>query len=308
MKKIIKIFLSLIITVFVFTTPAFAGELNIVLNQPPSMVNTTDFQIFYTAIETDQATIKVNLFIKKEGAADWKQTADKDKTDYSGKFQTRGEDFSGEGKYQFYAQAVSGATTKNSDTVELTLDTTAPGKVEDYRKERINATVFRLYFKCPADIDFEKVYIYRSKEISFTADSGTLVAEVGCAPGESKSREIGGDWDVDYYFALRALDHAGNASDVVTDAPGVVGAGQVAGATTGQTVKSGSSGTVVRLPKEGPTGDQDSEEEGELAGAGATEGEVKGENTPKSKWPYFLGGLGLILLVGAFYKLRKDQD
>lgn len=307
MKKIILTGFNLLILSFALAGSVFSGELNIILNTPPSMANTTDFQLFYTAIETDQSPIIVNLFLKKEGSSDWKQAIDEDKTDYSGKFQMRGEDFYGEGKYQFYAQAVSGATTKNSDSVEITLDTTAPGKVEDYRKERISSTNYRLYFKCPTDTDLEKVYIYKSKETSFTADPGTRVAEVGCAPGESKTHEIGGDQDVDYYFALRALDHAGNASEVVTDAPGTVETGQVAGAAV--TPTGAGTGEVVFLPEEGVTGTPTGEAaEGELGGGISSEEKVLGEAVPKaSKLPYILGGLGLVLLV-AFFFLRKKEE
>jgi len=304
MKKIIKIIFAFCLFSFAFTGKVLAGDLSIILNEPPSMENTTDFQLFYTAIETDQLPVKVNLYIQKDGDS-WRQTIDKDKTDYAGKFQLRGEDFYyGEGKYNFYAH-VDSSSGLDSNTVSLTLDTTAPGKVSDYHKERISDTNYRLYFKCPTDTDFEKVYIYRSKDTSFTADAGTRVSEIGCAPGESKTTDIGGDVNVDYYFALRALDHAGNASEVVTDAPGTVIAGQVAGASTG----TGTKGKVVLLPEEKGTPTPTEEvKEGELGGGSATEGEVKGESTPKSRLPYVLGGFGILIALGAFFVLRKKQD
>jgi len=301
MTKIIKVVFSLLVFGLIFTKPVYAGNLNIILNEPPSMENTTDFQLFYTAIEIDQLPVNVNLFLKKEGT-DWKQAIDKNKTDYAGYFQMRGEDFYGEGKYYFYAHADSGSNSVDSNTVELTLDTTAPGKVTDYHKERISETNYRLYFKCPTDTDFEKVYLYRSKDTSFTADAGTRVSEVGCAPGESKTTDIGGDANVDYYFALRALDHAGNGSEIVTDAPGNVSVGQVAGASTG----SGTKEKVVLLPKEAtatppevtPTG-------GQLGGGISQEGEVKGESTAKSNLPYLLIGVGGLIFLSAFVYLRK---
>jgi hypothetical protein len=228
MKKFINILFSFFVFGFVFAKPVLAGNLNIVLNEPLSMENTTDFQLFYTAMETDQQPIKVNLFLKKDGS-DWKQAIDKDKTGYAGYFQMRGEDFYGEGEYYFYAHIDSGSQNLDSNTIVLTLDTSAPETVIDYRKEKVNETDFRLYFTCPTDEDFEKVYVYRSGKTSFLADGSTKITEVGCAPGESKNIQISGDKNVDYYFALRALDHAGNASEVVTDAPGTVFSGQVAG-------------------------------------------------------------------------------
>ena len=50
---------------------------------------------------------------------------------------------------------------------------------------------------------------------------------------------------------------------------------------------------------------QENEVRGELGGGGATVGEVKGESTPKSKLPYYLGGLVLLLAVGWFFLKEK---
>jgi hypothetical protein len=54
---------------------------------------------------------------------------------------------------------------------------------------------------------------------------------------------LGGDPDKDYYFAVRALDKAGNASGIVTNAPGIF---------TEETTEDseGTGGSVVYLPTE----------------------------------------------------------
>jgi len=309
MKKLIETILFLVIFSFAFVKPVWAGELNILLNDLPAYQNKTDFSVFYTVIETDQLPVKVNLFIQKEGK-DWRQTVEKDKTSYSGEFKLHGSDlYDGEGKYNFYATVASLEKTMTSNTISTILDTIPPEKVSDYRKERINPHVFRLYFKCSSDSDFEKVYLYRSRETSFEANADTRIAEVGGAPGESKTYEIGGDPDVEYYFALRALDHAGNISGVVTDAPETVVAGQVAGAVVSPTGVSTARGEVVSLPKEEPTAIPTEEtEEGELGGGISAEEKVLGEKTPKaSKLPYILTGAGLLILAGVFLA-KKKQD
>lgn len=307
MKKIFEILTIAAVLIFSRFSPVAAGDLDIILNDLPQYQNKTNFSVFYTAIEINQAPVKVSLYIQKDGK-DWRQTAMRDKTDYAGEFQLEGSDiYDGEGKYNFYAGAQSGSQSINSNTISTTLDMTPPADVSDYHKERVSSSNYRLYFKCPSDTDFEKVYIYRSKETSFTADSDTRVTEIGCAPGESKTTEVGGDNDADYYFALRALDHAGNVSGVTTDAPGTVIAGQVAGAAIGQTSGTGTKEKVVLLPEETTAIPTEATKGGELGGGGATKGEVKGESTPKSKTPYLLGGFGLILVAGAFYFLRKKE-
>lgn len=307
MKKIIKFIFVLLALLVLFGKPVWAGELNIILNDLPGYQTRTDFSVFYTAIETDQLPVKVNLFIQKEGK-DWRQTVEKDKTSYSGEFKLQGSDiYDGEGKYNFYATATTSEKTVTSNIVSTTLDMTPPGGVSDYRKERINPFVFRLYFKCPSDSDFEKVFIYRSKETSFEANADSKIAEVGCAPGESKTYEVGGEDNVDYYFALRALDHAGNISGVVTDAPETVVAGQITGmaiSPTGAVKKE----KVVLLPKEKPSPTSaEIKEEGELGGGISNEEKVLGEKVPKSsRLPYILGGIGVFLIL-LFLLLKKRQ-
>lgn len=280
----------------------------IYLNSLPSYKNSTNFSVSYTAIETDQLAVKVNLFIQKEGK-DWRQTKAKDMTGYAGEFQIEGGDiYDNEGRYNFKAIAESGGRTLESNIVFTTLDMSPPSAPTEYGKERVNPTTYKLTWKNPYDSDFEKVYVYRSKEKSFTADSGTRIGEVGGAKDEKITFNDGAvpEPNIDYYYALRALDHAGNASGVVTDAPGTI-VNQVLGTTSGQSSGTGGKGEVVLLPKEEEITDL-TENEGELGGAGATEGDVKGENTPKSRSLYIFGGLGLLLIIGAFFKFRKSQD
>jgi len=315
MLKIIKLFfflfvLSVLLVLFPLK-PVFAGELAIVLNDLPAYENITNFRLSYTAIETDQLPIKVNLYIQKEGK-DWRQTVAKDKTDFAGEFQLEGSDlYDNEGKYYFKAIVESTGRTLESNVTSATLDMSAPSAPTEFGKERVNASTFKLTWKNPFDEDFEKVYVYRSKEKSFTADSGTRIGDVGGAKEEKMTFNDGSvpEPDVEYYYALRALDYAGNASGIVTDAPGVVSGGQVAGASTGTGGSTSSTGKVVLLPEEkGAVTPAEEAGEGELGGGGATEGEVKGESTPKSKLPYVLGGLGIIIIVLVLYFLLRKKE
>ena len=312
MKKLILSIISFLAFAFFLVRPAFALEekLVVTLTDIPGYKNTTEFRVYYTYFDTLGKTANVNLFIEKDGNG-FRQTIERDKTAVSGYFEVKNADiYDGQGKYNFYASAVTDSLTINSGTISTTIDQNAPGSVTDYRKERVNANDFKLYWKCPSDEDVEKTYIYRSKDTSFTADSGTRIQEVSCNKEESKTTVVVGDANVDYYFALRAIDHAGNASGVVTDAPGTVIAGAVAGASTqaGTGGTTGKEGKVVILPnEEEPT---PATEEGQLGGGTSSEsGEVKGEETAKkSMLPLVLGGIGLIIvlvIVISYFRKKK---
>jgi len=307
MKKI------LLSTIFIFTLAlslpktVAAGILKLDLSDLPSYQNTTNFALYYTYMETDDKTATVNLYLQKEGK-DWRQTVEKNKTEVNGIFQIQGSDiYDGEGRYFFSATAITEDQTVNSEVVTTVLDMSPPGAPSEYGKERINSTTYKLTWKNPGDGDYKRVFVYRSKETSFTADSSTKVAEVGGAPDEKMTFNDGSvEADVTYYYALRAIDQAGNISGVVTDAPGTVVVGAVEGAQTlgtgGPLGSTGESG-VSLLPKEG----EESGEEGQLGGGISTEeGEVKGESDKKSpRLIYILGGIGLFLILGFWYFRRQ---
>lgn len=313
MKKLILSVISFIAFAFLAVRPSYAldEKLKITLTDLPDYKNTTEFRVYYTYFDTLGKTANVNLFIEKDGGG-FRQTIERDKTAVSGYFEIKSADiYDGQGKYNFYASAVTDGMTKNSGTISTTIDQNAPGNVTDYHKERLNANDFKLYWKCPSDEDVEKTYIYRSKDTSFTADSGTRVQEISCNKEESKTTVVVGDANVDYYFALRAIDRAGNAGGVVTDAPGTVIAGVVAG-TAGQAITvgiAGQQGEVKILPKEeelSPT-----PEEGQLGGGiSSEEGEVQGAEIKKmmpSAKTLGIVGLGIFLIAVFLYrKYKKD--
>ena len=314
MKKLLFGLISLFVFTFLATSPALAldEKLKITLTDLPDYKKTSEFRVYYTYFDTKGLTATVNLFIEKDGDG-FRQTVDRDKTAVSGYFEVKVADlYAGQGKYNFYASAVTTGLTVNSGTVSIVLDQDPPGNVVDYHKERLSATDYKLYWKCPSDDDLEKTYIYRSTETSFIADSGTRVQSVSCSKDESKTTIVVGDADKDYYFALRAVDRAGNASGVVTDAPGEVTAGSVAGAST--EVESNESGEVVSLPKEqGASESGDASSEGELGGGTSSQaGEVKGDSTSsiftKNRNLLIGAGAGLLIVLGyLFLKKRKKS-
>lgn len=310
MKRLFITIITFIIFILLSPKAVFAGTLKLNLSKLPEYKNTTNFRLYYTYFETESKVATVNLYIQKDGK-DWRQTNDKNKTTVSGYFQLEGADiYDGEGKYNFYAAAATADQTVNSENVSTTLDMSPPSAPTEYSKERVNATTYKLNWKNPFDADFEKVYIYRSKEKSFVAEASTRIGEAGGSKDEKITFNDGSvEADVEYFYALRAIDQAGNASGIVTDAPGTVTAGQVAGITTlgqGGPIQDGAEGEVKILPKEKATPVPD----GQLGGGISSEaGEVKGETDNKNtvkKVIFGVAALGIVL-VALYLKNRKKD-
>lgn len=300
MKKII-----LTVTIFlffcVFSSKSALASLNISLSDLPSFVNKTNIKLYYTYLNTSGNPATVNLYIQKDGK-DYRQTVEKDKTNVSGYFELRALDFyDGEGKYNFSATAVFGADSA-TDTTATNLDTSAPSAPTEYSKERLNQTTYKLSWKNSFDDDFEKVYIYRSKETSFTADSSTKIGEAGGSKNEKMTFNDGSvQLDVTYYYALRAIDHAGNISGITTDAPGTMITVTVTGvkATSSPRKTTYLSVTPAVVKKEG-------EVNGGVSDEGVTE---EGKTTNfilKSKNSLFILAGGVILILAyIIYRRRK---
>lgn len=133
-------------------------------------------------------------------------------------------------------------------------DTSGPSPVSNYYKERINDGMYKLHFHTPSDGDFAKVIIYRGDTVDFSADAGHQIAQVsgGANSDMTYDDSFTPDPNKNYFYALRALDKAGNSSSLAgdgsttstssttTSTPGPVGS-----------VLGSNSTKVVQLPKEG---------------------------------------------------------
>ena len=303
MKKLFFILFGIFIFSFTFPSKAGAGMLKVSISKLPEYENKNDFRIYYTYLETEGKTAKVNLFIQKEGK-EWSLVEDRDKTAVSGYFQIQAPDiYDGEGKYNFTISASTDQKSFQSPTVSTILDKTSPGRVSGYGKSRIDHLNFHLIWTNPSDPDFARVYIYRSKEQIFTANSDSFISDVAGTPGESKSWDNGVPQEnTMYFYAIRSVDKAGNLSDVITDAPGTVTIEQVKKISSANTGSSKSEEVKI-LPKEKEEG-----KTGELGGGISSDaGEIKNEKTrPKSNIIYIILGL-LILSVISLTIYRRTK-
>ena len=237
MQKI-KIALSLLLSSLfglVFALPAYASVLSI--QQLPGYINTNNFKLSCT---TDAATAQFS--VSKHGAAF---------TDFGPLIDTT--------VSQCIVQVDSSVVNDQTDyvfrvnggpTTSTFYDISGPSPVQNYYKDQVGTGFFKLHWKNPGDSDFDKVVIYRGETPDFPADNSHEIARVSGSPDSDMTYdEHQPDPTKTYYYALRALDHAGNSSSLVGD-------GGTTTSTTGSTTPAsgGSSGSVVSVPGDQGTG------------------------------------------------------
>lgn len=278
----------------------------------PERINKYDFKIYYTVLDTRETpSYSVSGWMRKEGAS-WKQF-DVTKTEPSGYFQAKGEYFEGEGKYYF---KVIGNGVE-SGVEEVVIDFTSPGEPREYKKERVSTVSYRLSWRNPVDSDFEKVLVYRSEVRDFTADSSTLVGQRGGSPDQEMDFvDCCLASDKEYFYAIRAIDKAGNASGLVGDGGSTV----LVEITPTPSETELTAETVKLLPKEEAKGEilgKETKEEESVKEEATKETSEKGsvlgvlkETASKNKF-LIIGGI-IVLVIGGlgyffFYKKKTSK-
>lgn len=138
-----------------------------------------------------------------------------------------------------------------SDETSTFYDISGPSPVSNYYKDQAGTGFYKLHWKNPGDSDFSKVIIYRGETADFSADGSHSIAEVaGGANSDMTYDEHPPDPNKTFFYALRALDKAGNSSSLVGDAGTTV-----LGTSTQATAVPGTSSKVVSLPKEETQGE-----------------------------------------------------
>jgi len=240
MQKI-KIITGLLVTLLlIWVKPTYASS--VAITQLPGYINYTDFKLSCSALG---ATAQFSSRKDSEGYTNFGSLIDLTTTPCQ--VQVTGSQFGSEGKFWFKVTLNDGSPAETSTT----LDTTATSAVSDFGKERLNSdTTYKVHWKNPLESDFVRVFIYRGEAAGFEADNSHKVAEMGGNPGDTMTWDNGGlDAGKEYYYAIRALDHANNSSSLVGDA------GITTTTTTGTTgsvlgTSTAGSGKVVQLPEE----------------------------------------------------------
>lgn len=289
LKKNIKrmgSFIAVLIFLLGFAPSARAFSDYVYITQLPAYLNKEDFKISYSALSENP--IFAQFYIRKDGDSSWR-TLGSPLSGASGYVQVHGGDiYNGDGKYFFKVVINSGSAEDQTSTI---IDRQSPDPVRDYWKEKLGDGHYKLHWRNPDNEDFDKVIIYRSDSANFTADSSTEIATVWGTRNSEMTYENAAAAGKEYYFAIRAIDKAGNVSSVVADPETQVSAGAVLGEST---VATGSpKAEVVKiLPKE--------EKKGEVLGE-----ENKEEETVSSPTPEVQEQAGGVL--GQAIKFAKDR-
>lgn len=260
-----KKILGLTLLLFVLTigsVHAFADTVKI--SELPEYIRHDNFKLSYSALSENPVTAQ--FYFRKEGESYTPFGSVINSA--SGQIQVGGAQINEQKKYYFKIE-INGGT--DSDETTVIYDHSGPSPVQNYWKEVIGGGHYRLHWKNPGDPDFSRVFIYRSDSTDFTADPSTKIGELGGAPDDEMTWDnFGLDSSITYYYALRAIDKAGNSSSVVTD-PEVTATTIVEEVIPGEARE----GELIVLPKE-------EGEEGKILGEEeeAAKEEAEGEGAP----------------------------
>ena len=240
-KKLTTFILSVVLTLsFASTLRAFSPV--VYLQDLPEYTNTDTFWISYSALVSGGG-VTAKFSVRKDTDSTWRDFGGTI-NGASGQVQVTGSQiYDGDGLYRFKVD-INGLVGAETDT---RIDRSGPSGVSNYKKEKMAADFYRISWTTPHDPDFSRVFIYRSDKPEFDANGSTKVYELGGPPNTNESWDnVGLDPNKDYYYAIRALDKAGNASSLVAD--NVV--------TTYITPSPSIGGSVNQLPEEPePTGE-----------------------------------------------------
>jgi hypothetical protein len=197
------------------------------ISKLPEYVNSNAIEISYSALSSD--SINVQFCYRKEGES--YKTFGPVFTNPSGRVQVTGSQMNDQMVKYYFRVTLNGADCSSSsfDETSTIYDYSGPSPVSNFNKEYKGGGYWRLSWTNPHDSDFSRVFIYRSENRSFTADGSTKVGETGGAYSADVSWDnYGLDQTKKYYYAIRAVDKAGNPSSVVGDSETVTVLGVVA--------------------------------------------------------------------------------
>jgi hypothetical protein len=213
---------------------------NLSITGLPAYITTNSFKLSYSCL----GCTSVQFYVSKNGGS-WNSFGSP-MTDASGQVQVTSSQVDEQTSYAFKVVDSSGIEAKT----ETFYDISGPSPVSGYYKDSLSDGN-KLHWRNPSDSDFSKVLIYRSETQDFSADASHKIAEVaGGANSDMTYDDHTPDSSKTYYYALRALDRAGNSSSLVGDAGTTV-----LGTSTQATTKPGSTAKVVTLPKEETVGE-----------------------------------------------------
>ena len=181
-----------------------------------AITNQDEFRIDFVILNTDGASLTAQCQQQEDGGA-WTNID----TVYTAKAggnsgYCEAKDLANSSQYAFRVLTSDG---EESQSVKVGLETDRPKKPVSYEKHEISSCKYEIKFKTADDGRTSKVEVYRSDDnVSFTAKASSRIKTITIGSDEKHSFETTRpDCDKDYYYAIRAFDQYGNASDLVGD-------------------------------------------------------------------------------------------
>lgn len=301
-----------------------AKNVSVRIQQPKSPINQNNFNVSFVALDLQGRTVTVKCFQKGPSDGAFSQFGSSQTFTNGGNSGNCAVDNSvmndGEGSYAFKVEATAGDGTGDNfddETTTVTYDTSGPGDLRDYSKNRTNACEYTIHFKTANDAGATvKAELYRSDTVPFNADNGTRIQVISIGSDESKNvTDTPPDCSKTYYYAARAFDAAGNGSALIGDNVSTITVINPTGSPAQGAIPlnggTNTGGSV--LGQESTTG---------AIGATGTSGETLGETSPsaevvetgkkddtkKSMARNLMLGGGILLLGAILYAIWKKKQ
>ncbi len=259
MQKIKSITSLILFTLLaVFSVKSSLAAPVVYIQQLPSYINTNSFNLSCTSNGNS-----AQFYVSKNGGAETSFGSAIDLTANECLVAVTSSQVNDQTSYTFTV-TVDGVSASTSTI----FDNSGPGSVSSYYKERTNDGQYKLHWKNPGETDFDKVVIYRGESADFSADNNHEIARVNGSPNSDMSYDdnFAPDANKTYYYAIRALDHAGNSGGLIGD-----------GGTTTTTVTSSAKPAVLGAATKSSKVNSLPKEEGSVLGS-----DTKATSTPEA--------------------------
>jgi LPXTG-motif cell wall-anchored protein len=198
--------------------------LNLRVEQPKSIFNKKDMKLGFVALDINNREISITC--EKKGPSDsgfvaFGSTIALPNGGGNGDCTLNSSLLTSNGSYQFKVNAIAGSDSA-TEIVNMTLDTDKPASVLNYSKNKVACTNV-ITFRTSGDGQTQKIQIFRSTNTTFNANSETLVYESAATPNQNiEYIDTLPNCNIDYYYAVRAVDGANNSSLFVADSIAIV--------------------------------------------------------------------------------------
>ena len=282
-------------------TKAYAddGDIAVRIEQPESPYNKKDFKIGFVSLDISGRELQIQCMETTHGVF---QTTTVKAGGNSGDCIVDSSVITGTGTYEFYVIASADSDTAISQKVTVNIDLNGPSPVVGYEKTKPEDCKYTLSFTTANDGgQTQQVQIFRSTNRTFTANSSTLIAELPATSAQAMTyTDTIPVCSTEYFYAIRAVDDANNASTFVTDAQVIV----VEPTTPTEEVinpegTEAVQGETTTNNEETPQNGNDTN--GEVQGETTTDNEAVEQSKFWSWFKYVLIGIGVASLGGVAY-------